>query len=185
MHVAPMKYIWVCRHPPTLSNGICVGQSPVPISIQWDEAVARVLQSAPIEPTEVWTSDLPRCATLAHKCANVWGVPVQVDAQLREISMGSWQGQHYDTLQTSDTVRWEAWCADWKNVIPPDGENLLMLRKRVEKWFSQVEFSANPVLIAHAGVVRTLRVMSGMSWDEAMSIHVPHLTWEKIGVPDG
>ena len=180
-----MNELWICRHPPTLSNGLCVGQASVPIAIPWDEAVHRVLESTPVVPTEIWTSDLPRCAILAHKCAESWNLPVQVDVQLREISMGDWQGQDYDTLQTSDKDRWERWCSDWQNEIPPGGENLAMLQHRVNSWFTQTEFSAYPVLIAHAGVVRALRVMSGMSWDEAMSINVPHLTWEKIGVSHG
>ena len=180
-----IKHIWICRHPPTQSNGICVGQSPVPISISWDDAVDRVLQSVPVVPSEVWTSDLPRCATLARLCAHVWRLPVHVDPQLREISMGDWQGKQYDTLQASDQERWEAWCTDWRNAIPPNGENLAMLRRRVESWWAKSTFSSEPVLIAHAGVVRTLRVMGGMSWEEAMSMNVPHLTWEKIGVSHG
>ena len=99
--------------------------------------------------------------------------------------MGSWQGKSYDDLQTFDTTRWEEWCRDWQHVIPPEGENLAMLRSRVEAWLSQTTLSSEPVLIAHAGVVRTLRVLTGSSWDEAMSAPVPHLTWEKIGVLNG
>ena len=180
-----MTHIWICRHPPTQSNGLCIGQSPVPISISWDEAVKRVVESTPVAPTEIWTSDLPRCHTLANLCAQSWNLPVQVDSKLREISMGSWQGKSYDDLQTLDTKRWEEWCNDWQHVIPPDGENLAMLRSRVEAWLSQTTLSTEPVLIAHAGVVRTLRVLAGASWDEAMSTPVPHLTWEKIGVLNG
>lgn len=179
-----MTHIWICRHPPTQSSGLCIGQSPVPISISWDEAIKRVLESTPITPTEIWTSDLPRCHTLAKLCAQSWKLPVQVDSKLREISMGSWQGKSYDDLQTFDTIRWEEWCSDWQHVIPPDGENLAMLRSRVETWLSETTLSTEPVLIAHAGVVRTLRVLAGASWDEAMSTPVPHLTWEKIGVPN-
>ena len=180
-----MKHIWVCRHPPTQSDGICVGQFPVPISIPWDDAVHRVLQSVPVTPTELWTSDLPRCSTLAHLCAKKWQLPVRVDPQLREISMGEWQGKEYDALQALDQERWEAWCADWKNAVPPNGENLSMLQRRVKSWLMNNTLSSNPVLIAHAGVVRALRVLAGMSWEEAMSMNVPHLTWEKIGVSHG
>ena len=180
-----MTHIWICRHPPTRSEGLCIGQSPVPISISWDEAVKRVLESAPIVPTEIWTSDLPRCHTLAKQCAQHWNLPVQVAPNLREISMGSWQGKRYDDLQNVDTKRWEEWCADWQHVVPPNGENLAMLRDRVEAWLVKTRLSDTPMLIAHAGVVRTLRVLAGASWDKAMSTPVPHLTWEKIGVPNG
>ena len=185
VHGGAMSEIWICRHPPTQSDGICVGQFPVSISVSWDDAVGRVVQSAPVVPTEIWTSDLPRCSKLAHLCAKHWNIPVHIDPRLREISMGEWQGKRYDTLQEHDKERWEAWCSDWKNAIPPNGENLSMLHRRVESWFVQNEFSSYPVLIAHAGVVRTLRVMGGMSWDEAMSTSVPHLTWDKIGVSHG
>ena len=180
-----MRHLWICRHPPTQSNGLCIGQSPVPISMPWDEAVKRVLESTPITPTEVWSSDLPRCHTLAKLCAQSWNLPVQITPNLREISMGTWEGKSYDELQTLDTKRWEEWCADWKHVVPPEGENLAMLRDRVESWLSQTKLSIEPVLIAHAGVVRTLRVLGGKSWDEVMSTPVPHLTWERIGVPNG
>ena len=179
-----MRHLWICRHPPTQSAGICVGQAPVPISISWREAVSTVLDGAPISPTEVWTSDLPRCLQLAQLCAETWNLPIQVDPRLREISMGSWQGQTYDNLQLNDTQRWEAWCADWQHAIPPNGENLAMLHARIAEWLSETTLSEKPVLIAHAGVVRTLRVIAGTSWEEAMSTPVRHLTWEKIGVPN-
>ena len=126
LHGGRMTHIWICRHPPTQSNGLCIGQSPVPISIAWDEAVEKVLESTPITPTEIWTSDLPRCHTLATLCAQSWNLTVQVDRNLREISMGEWQGKSYDDLQALDTKRWEEWCSDWQHVIPPNGENLAM-----------------------------------------------------------
>ena len=98
--------------------------------------------------------------------------------------MGSWQGQRYDDLLTNDPERWSQWCDDWKNTIPPNGENLQMLQNRVQNWLDQTSFSENPVLIAHAGVVRTLRVIGGQRWEQAMATPVPHLQWERIGVYD-
>ena len=177
-----LKHIWVCRHPPTKSDGICVGQHPVPISISWIQATNQVLQHSPVQPTEVWTSDLPRCKKLAKLCAAEWGLSAHSSEDLREISMGEWQGQRYDDLLSNDAVRWNQWCEDWKNVVPPNGENLQMLQNRVQKWLYQTSFSEKPVLIAHAGVVRSLRVIGGQSWDQAMATPVPHLQWERIGV---
>ena len=69
------------------------------------------------------------------------------------------------------------WCADWQHAIPPNGENLAMLHARVAEWLSETTLSEKPVLIAHAGVVRTLRVIAVL-WEEAMSTPVRHLTWE-------
>ncbi len=178
----PLKHIWVCRHPPTQSEGLCVGQHPVPISISWAQAKNHVLQKAPIHPTEIWTSDLPRCLELANLCAVEWELTVNVSSNLREISMGSWQGKRYDDLQKNDTTRWNHWCDDWKNNIPPNGENLEMLQRRIQQWLQQTAFTEKPVLIAHAGVVRTLRVLGGQCWEQAMSTPVVHLEWEQIGV---
>ena len=177
-----MKHLWICEHPPTLSNGLCIGQSPVPISITWDEAVEKVLESTPITPTEIWTSDLPRCHNLAKLAiARSWNLPVQVDQNLREISMGDWQGKSYDDLQAFDTKK-------MGRMVPRLATRHSSQRKTSPCYETESRLGyrkphclPNRVLIAHAGVVRTLRVLAGASWDEAMSTPVPILHGKRLG----
>ena len=67
---------------------------------------------------------------------------------------------------------------DWKNAAPPGGETLEGLECRVRAWwYSLLETSAHR-LIGHAGVLRTLRVLTKkVPWDDAIAGRVEHLRW--------
>lgn len=171
--------LWTVRHPPTQTKGICVGQLHVPVLIPRLTAKQIVLESAPLVPTVIWSSDLPRCAKLAEDLAENWGVVHRVDKQLREISMGEWEGRTFDDLYENDTARWNTWCNDWITQATPGGESMLDVEKRVAQWLRTCFSQSNTLLVAHAGVVRVLRCLLGLPRGEAFAESVTHLKWEK------
>jgi len=170
--------VWTVRHPPTHTEGICVGQHQVPLKVSLDHAVETVLNHAPFRPTVLFSSDLPRCERLATQLALYWGIPHHTDERLREISMGEWEGQRYDDLQGDPY--WEEWCKNWLKGRPPNGESLADLENRVQEWLDLGLLSKTSLLISHAGVVRTLYRLKGISWMDAMKKDVPHLIWIQI-----
>ena len=171
--------LWSLRHAPTDSANICVGQYPVRVQIPPAEAAETVSSRAPLIPSVIHSSDLPRCADLARRLSQIWGVPHRIDIRLREISMGIWEGKSYDSLL--DDESWMHWCEHWQTARPPGGESLQDLVGRVSTWHQETQTTENVLLVSHAGVVRCLRHLGGIPWEEALRTQVPHLTWQQLG----
>lgn len=159
-----------------------MGQGPLATTLEPELARARVLEHAPITPTRVISSDLPRCAELARGLAAHWDCALQLDADLRELSFGAWEGRSYDALAREDAQRWEAWCADWKTLAPPGGETLAALEARVCRSLARHRPDTRTLLVTHAGVLRALEVIGGGDWEAAMARPRAYLEWARIEV---
>ena len=169
--------VWTVRHPPIDRSGRCVGQAEVPLTMDLDEAIRLVVASAPFTPERVVSSDQPRCANLAQGIADEWRIPVTASPRLREMSFGEWEGMLYDAIDRTDGPRWRAWCDDWKRAAPPGGEALPDFAARIQRWALDDPPGERTVVVTHAGVIRALRVMAGVSWDDAMVEDHPFLGW--------
>ena len=175
--------VWTVRHPPVDRQGRCVGQSTVAVTTPLHEAVREVVDAAPFSPTRLISSDLPRCARLAEGLAMRWGIPLETTASLREVNFGEWEGRTYDEIDSTDGLRWRTWCENWRYQAPPSGESLRDLEARILTWLERHPPTPTEVLITHAGVIRTLRVLTGETWDEAMATECPYLGWERHNWP--
>ena len=60
---------------------------------------------------------------------------------------------------------------------PPGGESLDDFVARVRDWIADQEPSSDEAVVTHAGVIRVLRVLGGMTWDDAMASENPFLGW--------
>ena len=169
--------LWTLRHPPVDRQGRCVGQTVIETTMHAADAVQQAIDTAPFRPSRLFTSDLPRCATLAAGLADAWSIPLHIDARLREMNFGEWEGQTYDDIDTNDGSRWRAWCADWRNATPPGGESLDVFVGRIRDWLADQVPVPTDAIVTHAGVIRVFRVLSGSSWDDAMASDNPFLGW--------
>jgi len=168
---------WTLRHPPIDRAGKCVGQAVALCTMTMDEAARTAVVSAPFKPVRVVSSDQPRCADLARVLAVEWGIDLTLTDRLREMSFGEWDGRLYDVIDQHDRVRWRAWCDDWKHASPPGGESLSAFHQRIRSWVEAGEFCPQTAVVTHAGVIRSMRVLSGMSWDDAMAEQHEYLGW--------
>ena len=175
------------RHAPTDAAGRCIGQTDVPTVLSADAAAERVLEALAGSRTEiarVWSSDLQRCAAPAAIVATARGVPHRVEPGLRELAYGEWDGRAWDEIERSDSDRMARWMADWEREKPPGGETVAELEARVRRWEAGLSPNEAVLLLAHAGVVRALRVLrSGTSWGAAMREPVGHLELVAFGSP--
>ena len=172
------------RHAPTEVDGLCVGRHDVPTELTHDDAAERMrraLDTLPgVEVTtidRVWSSPLSRCREPAARLARALGVSHTIDPRLLELDYGVWEGRAWDTIAREDGARMHAWMDTWQTAAPPGGESVATLEARVRAWWESLD--GTQVLVAHAGVVRALRVVArGLTWAEAMRTPVPHLEVE-------
>jgi probable phosphoglycerate mutase len=73
------------------------------------QAVATVLAGLP--PSVLLSSDLARAADTAEAVGAAAGVDVLLDARLRELHLGSWQGLTLDEARARHPQQWEDWRA--------------------------------------------------------------------------
>ena len=130
----------------------------------------------------VWSSPSSRCADVARLLAEREGerLELRIDPRLYELDFGDWEGLRWDAIPEEPR---EAWMGDWKRAAPPNGETLPALERRVRDWHGELDAGRRQLLVAHAGVVRSLWVIrERQTWDDAMSRSVPHLEPIDLGV---
>lgn len=172
-----MKLIAV-RHAEVIDTGICYGR--LELKTRAKRSVREQLHReigvlVAHHPCTLWSSPSERClreATLAGVALNA---TPQVDLRLTEIAFGEWEGQKWSDLET--LAEFKEWMTNWQEAIPPGGESLSDLTKRVTDWRTHLASDSIHVVFTHAGVIRQLHVSLGeLDWPSAMSLPVPHLT---------
>lgn len=122
------------RHGATLNNveARYTGQTDVPLSAFGErqaEALARRLAHEPL--AAIVSSDLSRARATADAVARRSGVPVTLDADLREVSLGAWEGRTLAELKAEQPDALRRWRADGATFAPPGGETFTALRDRL------------------------------------------------------
>ncbi len=154
------------RHAPVAVEGVCYGRTDVPTVLTAGEAAAAVESAvAAFAPGVIWSSDAERCRAPAALLSKRLGAPHRLDARLRELSCGEWEGLRWDEVPPAAL---EGWMEDWRRRSPPGGESGFEFAARVAGWWGGLE-PGRHFLMAHAGVVQCLDVVAeGRSWEDAL-----------------
>lgn len=171
-----MSALWALRHAPVDAAGLCYGRSDVAPTISDAAAADRVLSLGTWPIGQVWSSPSARCRGPAALISAALGAPLTIDERLYELDFGAWEGLRWDALATTDAVALRRWTDDWQTAAPPDGETVAALEQRVRAWWAALARDRDHLLLAHAGVIRALRVIAGADWATAMALEIPHLT---------
>ncbi|KWO59638.1 alpha-ribazole phosphatase [Burkholderia territorii] len=145
------------RHPAVaVEPGICYGRSDVPLAAS-AEAAARAVRArlaalgAPL-PEQVWTSPLTRCASVAERLAQAFGVPLRRDAGWQEMDFGTWELRRWDDI---DRAALDAWAADLMHECAHGGESVARFAARVARVADALTRTDAPQwALTHAGVIR-------------------------------
>lgn len=151
--------VLVLRHGRTGFNasGRLQGQLDVPLDAvgrRQAEDVALSLAGEGI--TRVLSSDLRRARSTAEAVGRALGLPVLLDARLREQHYGAWQGLTRDEVRD----RWPAAHADWErgDGDPVDGEQLSAVADRAVAAVEELRPGTGALLVVtHGDVARALR----------------------------
>ena len=98
----PPRRIVVMRHAETVDNAarIWQGHRDSALSERGREQVeAAAPHLAAYDPVLLLSSDLQRAASTADPIASLTGLEVRLDARLREVHVGEWQGLHADEVR--------------------------------------------------------------------------------------
>jgi broad specificity phosphatase PhoE len=104
-----------------------------------------------------WASPLMRtCQTmeLARAAIGLPPRPYRLDARLKELTFGDWEGLNWDEIAARDSKGVEARNADKWSFAPPHGESYAGLAARVASWLD--ERDGDTLMVAHGGVARVL-----------------------------
>lgn len=145
--------LYLIRHPrPVMPEGLCYGQSDLPLAAPATESAKRLRPLLPAH-YRLFSSPLQR----ALHCAQALGTPV-VDIRLMEMDFGRWEGLRFEEIG-------EAAFADWVKTpldfAPPGGESPRVMAQRVWAWMDSV-LSADKtdplpvVVVAHGGPLRMI-----------------------------
>jgi broad specificity phosphatase PhoE len=126
---------------------------------------------------EVYSSDLLRCRGLGEALAARLGVPLRLDARLREQHLGRFEGRDWEQLSVEYPEEVRAYWADYVHGRPPGGENLADVAQRAGEFLAQHAegwLGRRVAVVTHAGVLRVLLCrMLSMPLGEALRFAPP------------
>jgi len=109
--------------------------------------------------TACYSSDLSRCAIGAKIICEPLGIRPNLDARLRELNIGIWEGMTWSEIVAKYPDEWHARLADIVNYRVPEGESLLGLAGRAVPALQEIVAAhrgENILVVGHGGMNRTL-----------------------------
>ncbi|MGH7775999.1 MAG: histidine phosphatase family protein [Candidatus Dormibacterales bacterium] len=105
----------------------------------------------------LWSSDLRRARETAAALEAALGLAAELDAGLREIGLGGWEGRSREEIEAEDPGRWEMWRRepDWD--VVPGSEGTEPFRIRVEAAMARIAArhpGGDVLVVTHGGVIQ-------------------------------
>ena len=107
----------------------------------------------------IYSSPLRRAAQTAEQIAATYDLPVIHEPDLREMSLGKWEGMTVAEIQAATPGRYEQWLEDPLTFPAPGGEDLRAFERRVVGALHRMQEAhpgADLVVVSHGGVIKTL-----------------------------
>ncbi|WP_018077391.1 histidine phosphatase family protein [Thiobacillus denitrificans] len=142
------------------------GQIDDPLSeTGWAQMHAAVGDTAPW--TRIVASPLLRCRAFAETLASRHGLPLAVDARLKEVGFGEWEGRSAAEIEQDAPGTLARFKADPVNARPAGAEPLADFHARVAAALDSLleqHAGQHVLLVGHAGVIRM-----ALAW----ALHIP------------
>ena len=154
-----MRLILV-RHPrPLVGPNICYGSSDVAVAADETERVARALVGMLPHRATLVSSQLRRCADLAHAVASLSSMmAVEFDPRLAELDFGAWELRPWEAIPRAEIDAWAAAPISWN---PGGGESVLHMAQRVRDFYDAKKTGCGDcIVVCHAGTIRLLLACS-------------------------
>ena len=135
---------------------------------------AEYLRDAHID--KIYSSDLMRAYNTVVPVAQIHGLEIVKDAELREIWAGKWEGMAFDDIQKVYPEGHNAWMTDIGNAVCDGGESVAALQRRVNAAVLRIveENRGKTVCIGtHATPIRTMLC----AWQNLPVTEAKNITW--------
>ncbi|MCO5230008.1 MAG: alpha-ribazole phosphatase [Chitinophagales bacterium] len=145
--------IYVIRHTPvTVAKDTCYGQSDVQVADSYKKDVSYFINELPQDFDIVYCSPLSRCKIITQTLGLQ---PVEFRSELMEMNFGEWENKKWNDINQDELNQW---MNDFVNIPTPNGENLMMLFKRVSFFLDKIRQKPHQkvLIITHAGVIRCI-----------------------------
>lgn len=180
--------LWFVRHGESTWNasGLVQGQASGPklTAKGRHEAAQAAEQLGQVRAGAIYSSDLRRAHETASIIGDALGLPLQIDASLRERNFGVAQGRPLSELNPAHSGIEGVRIID-AGVRPPEGESLCELYQRVSAFIDEVATDAlegDVVVVTHGGVIRVAQAYgSGVGVDAMAWGPVPNASVWSLG----
>ena len=153
--------LWIVRHAkPLIESGVCYGALDVAADAQHTLQAAHALAQALPRYCKVSVSPLLRCMQLANALSNLRpDLKPQTDTRLREMDFGTWEGVAWEAIPVAAI---QDWTDDFGEHRFGGVESANQVLARVAAlWDTALQHpDDHQVWIAHAGVARSVRLLS-------------------------
>ena len=124
------------------------------------DQTAKQLKERPIEA--IYSSDLQRASQTANILAKAKGLNVQMDARLREIHQGEWQGLLVSEIEARHAALYEQRSKDPYAFAPPGGESTSQVRERVIDFLREIKdrhMGETVAIVSHGFVLAVMQAI--------------------------
>ncbi|WP_257386339.1 histidine phosphatase family protein [Tahibacter caeni] len=166
--------------------GLCIGHTDVALSSSGFLAIQRLAAQWQGEaPRFLFTSDLRRAQQSAQVFAARFATEPLADPRLREVNLGEWDGQRWDTIANGDAARYRHWADNWIIQEAPGGESFSDVIRRTGAWLAALLGTTGDndcvLTVAHAGSIRALLCHAlGLPPARAFALQVDHARVSRI-----
>ncbi|MGY6030441.1 adenosylcobalamin/alpha-ribazole phosphatase [Phytobacter sp. AG2a] len=183
--------LWLIRHGETDANvaGLYSGHSPTPLTakgVSQAHTLHRLLREVPFD--QVLCSELERAQHTARLALHARDIPTHTTPLLNEMFFGDWEMRHHRDLTREDPESYAAWCTDWQNAVPTNGEGFQAFSARVQRFIAQLptwSASENILIVSHQGVLSLLiATLLKMPASSLWHFRVDQGTWSVIDIHD-
>ncbi|WP_435929504.1 adenosylcobalamin/alpha-ribazole phosphatase [Dryocola sp. BD613] len=185
--------LWLVRHGETRANldGVYSGISETELTelgINQALAVGHMLRGVAFD--RVLCSELGRAQHTARLILQQRDITPCVDPRLNEMHFGDWEMRHHRDLQRDDAQRYAAWCSDWQNVIPTNGEGFQRFNQRVSEFSESIKArqhnDENMLIVSHQGVLSLfLATLLNMPPASLWHFVIEQGTWSAVEIHHG
>ncbi|UXI67423.1 histidine phosphatase family protein [Tahibacter amnicola] len=171
--------------------GLCIGRTDAPLSAIGFTAIQRLAAEwQGNSPRFLFSSDLRRAQQSAQVFAARFATEPLSDPRLREVDLGEWDGQRWDTIAANDGARYRHWADNWVIQEAPGGESFADVVRRTGSWLSALLGNTNSddcvLAVAHAGSIRALLCHAfGLPPAKAFTLQVDYARASRIRYRNG
>ena len=186
-----MRRLLLARHGQSVSNAVrrFQGAQDValsPLGVRQAEALALAIERRRV--AHVYASPLERARRTAEIAVAGSGVPVTLVDDLRELSLGDWEGCTVEEIRTQPGDPYTQWIRDPVLCLPPGGEPLAEVQARVLRSIDRIAAAHgngdDVLVVAHGGVISALLAhWLGLPLSSIWRLAVANCSITEIAVP--